>query len=73
MEQRGDWQFLIVEDEKWVWAATCPDGTEKRAPVPFDTLRDCAEDAKKHGWAAWTADERRHIETLRDPLDSVRD
>ena len=67
-ERRSEWQFVITDDEQWIWVSNQPDGAQRRAQSPFPTLKACADDAKKHGWASWQSDERRRVEVQRDPL-----
>ena len=67
-ERRSEWQFVITDDEQWIWVANPPGGAERRAGTTFPTLKACADDAKKNGWATWQSDERRQVEVRRDPV-----
>lgn len=59
-ERRSEWKFVITE-QGWVWAVTHPDGTEQRAPRTFTTLKQAADAAMQHGYAAWKFSERRQV------------
>ena len=70
-EKRSEWQFHIIGDEHWLWEVRHADGRVERASTLFATLSAAADDAKKNGWAAWPSDERRHVKSGRDPLESL--
>ena len=49
-EKRRLWQFTIPEGGFWGWNVTHPDGSRAAAVGDFLTLRECVDDAKKHGY-----------------------
>jgi len=60
-EQRSKWEFLIGE-AGWTWTVKHPDGAEKQSTQAFRTLKECADDAREHGYAVWKAGERRSVD-----------
>ena len=67
-ERRREWQFIVTGDEEWQWVARQPDGKEERARSTFPTLKACADDARRNGWASWKSEERRRVDVRRDAL-----
>lgn len=64
LDQRRTWSFVVSESGQWMWKVAHPDGTEESA-TGFATLRDCTEDAQRHGYVAWRIeDERRRDRAL---------
>jgi len=59
-ERRSEWKFVIT-DQGWLWAVSRPDGTEQRAPRPYESLKQAADDAMRHGYASWKFSERRQV------------
>jgi hypothetical protein len=57
-ERRNHWNFENTESG-WVWTVTRSDGTGAASPTAFKTLKQCADDAIKHGYVAWRAEEER--------------
>ena len=57
-ERRSHWNFVIT-DTGWLWTLTRPDGTQEHSERNFKTLKQCADDAIKHGYGAWKQEERR--------------
>ena len=70
-EQRSEWQFLITEGEQWLWEVKHSDGTIEQGKKCFPTLKDCVDDARRHGWGTWKTEERREVEPGRDALDAA--
>lgn len=60
VERRIEWGFVITHNG-WLWEITRPDGTEVRSSSVFETLQQCGDDAKQHGYGAWKDDERRVV------------
>ena len=50
----------MADSGGWLWRAVAPDGTEETSERTFQTLKECTEDATRHGYVVWkTEDERR--------------
>lgn len=60
-DRRSSWQFIIT-DTGWMWMVKHPEGGEENSNRAFKTLKECADDAREHGYAAWKAGERRTVE-----------
>ena len=60
-ERRKQWNFVIT-DQGWSWMMRKPDGTEERSRKSYPTLKAAADDAIKHGYAAWKSGERRQLD-----------
>ena len=60
VERRSEWKFVIT-DQGWLWAVNRPDGSEQRAPRPYESLKQAAEAAMEHGFASWKFSERRQV------------
>jgi hypothetical protein len=59
-ERRNHWSFENT-DKGWAWAVSRADGTRDSSTRSFKTLKECADDAIRHGYVAWRAEEeRRH-------------
>jgi hypothetical protein len=59
VERRKHWSFPIGEDGSWTWRVTGADGEEEVSERTFRTLRECTEDAAKHGYVAWRSENER--------------
>jgi hypothetical protein len=60
-ERRKQWNFLI-EDDGWAWRVVHADGTEERSERAFKTLKECTDDAAKHGYVVWKSESERRRE-----------
>lgn len=58
-ERRKQWNFLLGDDGSWLWRVVNPDGTEEASDRNFATLRECTEDAARHGYVVWRSEEER--------------
>ena len=64
-DERRRWRFINAQDDSsWSWAVRSDSGTEVFSEQTFGTLKDCVEDAKRHGYEPH-APERRRNHTLR--------
>jgi hypothetical protein len=57
-ERRNHWYFES-SDKGWAWAVSRADGAPESSTRWFKTLKECADDAIKHGYVAWRAEEER--------------
>ena len=57
-ERRNHWNFES-SDKGWTWAVSRADGPRESSTRCFKTLKECADDAIKHGYVAWRAEEER--------------
>ncbi|MGZ9010802.1 MAG: hypothetical protein ACXW2L_00925 [Burkholderiales bacterium] len=65
VDQRRTWSFVVTESGKWMWKVVHPDGAEESS-IGFATLKDCTDDAHRHGYVAWKIeDERRRDRELK--------
>ena len=46
-----DWDFREDAGE-WLWCVTRANGTRHRSSQRFETLHECVEDARRHGYLA---------------------
>ena len=58
-ERRKQWKFLLGDDGNWLWRAVSPDGTSESSERNFATLKECTEDATRHGYVVWKTEEER--------------
>lgn len=58
-ERRKQWNFLLGDDGNWRWRAVSPDGTSESSERNFSTLKECTEDATRHGYVVWKTEEER--------------
>ena len=58
MERRRNWNFLVREDESWIWRVTDATGTQE-SEGSFATLKECTADATRHGYTAWKSEDER--------------
>ena len=58
-ERRKQWNFQMAESGGWLWRAVDPDGTEETSGQTFRTLKECTEDATRHGYVVWKTEEER--------------
>lgn len=47
------------EDGSWSWRVVNPDGGYEESGRKFKTLKECSEDAARHGYVAWRSEEER--------------
>jgi hypothetical protein len=59
LERRRQWSFPIGEDGSWSWRVVNPEGDEQTSDRTFKTLKECTEDAARHGYVAWRSEEER--------------
>ena len=59
MERRKKWSFFIVRGNLWVWRVLFPDGTETCAEQAFRTLKECTDDAVRHGYVVIRPEQER--------------
>jgi hypothetical protein len=57
-ERRNHWNFENTE-AGWIWTVMRADGGQEASIGTFKTLKECADDAIKHGYVAWRAEEER--------------
>ena len=57
-EKRTQWNFEINNDQ-WLWKCTAPSGITTVASRTFPTMKDCVDDAKRHGYVPWTTEAER--------------
>jgi hypothetical protein len=57
-ERRSEWHFEIT-GKGWRWSVTRAGGQEERSSADYQTLKDAADDAIRHGYGEWRSDERR--------------
>jgi len=58
VEQRSKWNFES-SDGGWIWSVVHPDGRKESAETPFQTLKQCVDDATQRGYVAWKAEDER--------------
>lgn len=64
MEQRrSQWNFESTK-EGWIWNAVHSDNRKETAGVPFKTLKQCVEDATRHGYVVWNPEAERRRDLL---------
>jgi hypothetical protein len=68
LDKRTKWHFLVDDGETWTWEKAPPSGGVEHSTEVFLTLDQCARDAAKYGYGAWTKDERRRVERRYDAL-----
>jgi hypothetical protein len=61
VERRKQWSFPIAEDGSWSWQVVNPDGDEQASDRTFKTLKECTEDAARHGYVVWRSEEERRL------------
>ena len=59
MDRRKQWSFPIGEDGSWTWRVIDIDDEEQVSGRAFKTLKECTEDAAKHGYVVWRSDDER--------------
>jgi hypothetical protein len=57
-DRRNRWTFENT-DNGWAWSVSHADGTREASMRAYKTLKECADDAIKHGYVAWRAEEER--------------
>jgi hypothetical protein len=70
-DRRSQWQFLSLDEDRWLWEVKHADGSRQRSSTSFPTLKACVDDAKQNGWATWRSEERRSVITGRDSLEHL--
>jgi hypothetical protein len=60
-ERRKQWNFMMTEGG-WIWRLMNADGTEQTSRA-FKTLKECTEDAAKHGYVVWKSEAERRRES----------
>jgi len=63
VEQRSQWNFES-NDGGWIWTVVHPDGTKESSEQPFQTLKQCVDDATQRGYVAWKAENERRRELV---------
>ena len=61
LERRQQWNFLL-ENDAWLWRVVDTDGIEASSERSFKTLKECTEDAMRHGYVVWKSEEERRRE-----------
>jgi hypothetical protein len=65
LDKRRNWNFVITDDQSWIWRVSNAEGAMEQSAGTFATLKDCTADAMQHGYVAWRSeDERRRDLTL---------
>jgi hypothetical protein len=58
-ERRKRWNFVLRDDGQWAWHVVNTDGSEASSATSFDTLKQCTEDATRHGYVVWKPEQDR--------------
>jgi hypothetical protein len=58
-DRRRQWSFTPNAQASWLWAVRFPDSREESSVTAFRTLKDCADDARAHGYVVWRGADRR--------------
>jgi len=56
-EKRSRWEF-VPAGGRWGWRVAHADGKILESAVHFATLKECADDAKAHGYVVWVPERR---------------
>lgn len=55
-----------------MWTVSHADGTSEASPAAFKTLRDCADDANRHGYVAWKPEAERRRDLVLGVAKAIR-
>jgi hypothetical protein len=71
VERRSRWKFEN-ETAGWVWKVSHPDGTTEASQLAFKTLKECADDAARHGYVAWKPEKERRQDLVLGVAKAIR-
>ena len=71
MERRSRWKF-DNDAAGWGWTVSHPDGTTEVSQLAFKTLKECADDAARHGYVAWKPEAERRQDLVLGVAKAIR-
>jgi len=71
VERRSRWKFENRE-AGWFWTLSHADGTAEASPLAFKTLKECADDAGRHGYVAWKPEAERRRDLVLGVAKAIR-